>query len=591
MSQLTTLITAGNRLNYGLGRSHQVSAIQVDPSDSQRIFVGTEQSGAIASLDGGASWARICESRRVPIISAFFNDSDENVDYMSSYGRGLWKIDPTFKQEPVFTTPPPNVSANDCRVDIGQAVAEDQCDGTAVTVVPDPNAAPGSPTFGCQNPAIRPCGNFPINSTTVITWVATDEAGAQSTTTSTVTVGADTTGPLFTFVPPDFTTTKCTAPPIGTATAADSCGGTVTITNNAPAKFPLGVTTVTWTARDARNNVSTATQKVTVLLGDDASCCPAGTNIIQGTSNNDNLTGGSGSDCILGKGAQDTINGGGGNDFISGSDGNDTISGGTGNDMLFAGSGQDIVNGNDGADTIYAGDGDDQVFAGIGNDILRGGQGQDTLQGQDGDDQLFGEHGDDNLQGGAGNDAHAGGPNTAGHDTCTDATGTNTFAQCELGGGANSCADGVTNGTETGLDCGGGCNRCSTGGTCGFSSDCLSNICSGGTCRTPANGITILPVVDTDWGGGYCVHLEVTNLEDVPTTNWTAGVNTNQSTIYTSWNATFGGSSGPINVFPTLSSSQVLDPNEMDQQIGFCANRTVPTSGLLPFMTSAVGSY
>jgi Ca2+-binding RTX toxin-like protein len=444
----------------------QIFSIGFDPSSST-VLAGTLNAGVLVSQDDGNSWARVCGTNVIPRVTSFFFDEGSTTAYASSFGRGLWSIDETQRHVPEFTTPPPDVNANDCRVDIGQAVAVDTCEGLPVTVVPDPGAAPGSPTFGCQNPAIRPCGNFPIGSSTTITWVATDSAGGQSTSTSTVSVGADTTGPAFSVGPPDLTTTRCTGVSLGQAAAADSCGGGVTITNDAPSKFPLGVTTVTWTARDDRNNVTTATQRVTVLLGDDAACCPAGTNIIQGTSNNDTLNGTFGSDCILGRGAQDIINGGGGNDFISGGDGNDSISGGGGNDMVFAGSGQDVVNGNGGADTLYGGDGDDQLFGGSGNDALWGGQGQDVLQGQDGNDQLFGEHGDDNLQGGAGDDSHAGGPNAAGHDTCTDAIGTNTFAQCQFGGGADSCADGVVNGTETGLDCGGGCVQCQAASSAG----------------------------------------------------------------------------------------------------------------------------
>lgn len=50
---------------------------------------------------------------------------------------------------------------------------------------------------------------------------------------------------------------------IGNATAFDSCSA-VTITNDAPAVFPLGTTEVTWTAADAAGNSVTATQEVTV---------------------------------------------------------------------------------------------------------------------------------------------------------------------------------------------------------------------------------------------------------------------------------------------------------------------------------------
>jgi Ca2+-binding RTX toxin-like protein len=420
---------------------------------------------------------------------------------------------------------------------------------------------------------------------TPVVWTARDAYGDTTTTTQTVTV-TDTTGPAFTFVPPDVTTTTCTGLVLQQPTAADACGGNVTYSNNAPSKYPPGTTVVTWTALDARGNARTATQRVTVLLGDNASCCPAGTNIIQGTSNNDTLTGTSGSDCILGKGAQDTINGNGGNDFISGGEGNDFITGGLGNDMIFAGSGQDNVNGNDGNDTLFGGDGDDTVQGGSGDDVLRGGQGQDTLNGNDGNDTLFGTDGDDTLQGGNGNDILAG---DSGNDHCTDSVGTNVFEQCEFGA-TNSCADLTQNGTESAIDCGGGCPACDEGLTCSVAGDCQSNVCSG-TCQAIAGGISVIPVVETDWGGGYCVHLNVTNTHDVPTTNWTATFNTNQSTIYTSWKGNFMGSSGSVTVTPALAANQVIDPSETDGSIGFCANRSVSGSGTLPFVTSASASY
>jgi len=52
---------------------------------------------------------------------------------------------------------------------------------------------------------------------------------------------------------------------IGTATATDLVDGTVAVTNNAPASFPVGVTTVTYTATDSHSNTATATQTVTVV--------------------------------------------------------------------------------------------------------------------------------------------------------------------------------------------------------------------------------------------------------------------------------------------------------------------------------------
>jgi hypothetical protein len=112
-----------------------------------------------------------------------------------------------------------------------------------------------------------PLDGFPVG-TTVVTWTATDAAGNASTATQTVTV-TDTTAPAFTSVPPDITdfeATGTTTPiDIGVAQAVDLAGGLVVITNNAPSAFPLGLTTVTWTATDSIGNFSTATQLVTVV--------------------------------------------------------------------------------------------------------------------------------------------------------------------------------------------------------------------------------------------------------------------------------------------------------------------------------------
>jgi hypothetical protein len=90
---------------------------------------------------------------------------------------------------------------------------------------------------------------------------------AQSSDDVTVTVALDQTPPVLT-VPPAITVSANGASgysgSIGTATAVDGCGGVVLITSNAPAVFPLGETTVTYTAVDAAGNASTGTQKVTV---------------------------------------------------------------------------------------------------------------------------------------------------------------------------------------------------------------------------------------------------------------------------------------------------------------------------------------
>ncbi len=131
---------------------------------------------------------------------------------------------------------------------IGTATATDNC-----TV---------SPTITNDAPA-----SFPIGNTTV-TWTATDGSSNTSTCTQVVTV-VDTEAPVIT-CPGAITINtdagQCTSTAaIGTATATDNCTVSPTITNNAPASFPIGNTTVVWTATDGSGNIDTCHQVVTVV--------------------------------------------------------------------------------------------------------------------------------------------------------------------------------------------------------------------------------------------------------------------------------------------------------------------------------------
>ena len=104
---------------------------------------------------------------------------------------------------------------------------------------------------------------FQIGTIEVI-WTATDEHNNQTISKQKVTV-RDTTKPKLT-VPADITvpaTGTRTKVSIGMATATDIFN--VTITNDAPADFPLGTTIVTWKATDENGNFTTGTQKITVV--------------------------------------------------------------------------------------------------------------------------------------------------------------------------------------------------------------------------------------------------------------------------------------------------------------------------------------
>jgi len=129
---------------------------------------------------------------------------------------------------------------------IGVATATDNC---------------GVPTVSNDAPAA-----FPIGDTTV-TWTATDAAGNTATCTQLVTV-VDNENPVINCpsaitINTDLGQCSSTAS-IGVATATDNCG-VPTVSNDAPTAFPIGDTTVTWTATDAAGNTVTCTQIVTVV--------------------------------------------------------------------------------------------------------------------------------------------------------------------------------------------------------------------------------------------------------------------------------------------------------------------------------------
>lgn len=267
-------------------------------------------------------------------------------------------------------------------------------------------------------------GTFPTGTTTVQLTVSAN--GQQMSDITQVTV-VDTTRPTVT-PPPDVIAASCTNVTLGTPTGSDSCSG-VTFLNDAPSSFKAGVTLVNWRSRDAAGNESLPkVQIVTVGLGDNSACCPAGSTVRLGTSNNDVINGGSGRDCIIGKGGQDTLKGNGGDDLISGGEGDDAIEGNDGNDYIEGGNGQDTLKGLNGVDVIIGNGGDDICWGGSSDDRMYGGQGQDTLYGEANNDRLFGEDGDDRLEGSTGDDYLEGGGL---HDTCLGGTGTNTLVSCE----------------------------------------------------------------------------------------------------------------------------------------------------------------
>ncbi len=133
---------------------------------------------------------------------------------------------------------------------------------TASDVV-DPN-----PSISHNAPAVFPVGN------TLVTFSVSDLSGNVATATTTITV-VDTTAPTIT-APTDITVqavsgagTNATQPAIATflsrAVAADIVDSNVTITHDAPAVFPRGVTLVTFRATDDSGNFTTGSASVNVV--------------------------------------------------------------------------------------------------------------------------------------------------------------------------------------------------------------------------------------------------------------------------------------------------------------------------------------
>ncbi|SDB24873.1 SprB repeat-containing protein [Flavobacteriaceae bacterium MAR_2010_188] len=153
-------------------------------------------------------------------------------------------IDPTITA-PADTTGTTDSGCGSTNVALGTPTTADNCGVASVT-----SDAPAS---------------FPLGATTV-TWTVTDNAGRTATATQTVTV-TDNIDPTIT-APADTTGTTdsgcgSTNVALGTPTTADNCG-VASVTSDAPASFPLGATTVTWTVTDNAGRTATATQTVTV---------------------------------------------------------------------------------------------------------------------------------------------------------------------------------------------------------------------------------------------------------------------------------------------------------------------------------------
>ncbi|HQU07871.1 MAG: hypothetical protein B7X04_02260 [Parcubacteria group bacterium 21-54-25] len=146
------------------------------------------------------------------------------------------------------------------------ATATDALSGVASTTWTQV-AGPGTVTFGSLH-ATSTTLTASIDGLYTLQLAATDKAG--NTSTATLSFTWDTVPPTIT-APANITkeaTGSLTPVTLGTPTVSDNLStttGSIKVTNDTPSAFPVGTTTVTWTATDAAGNSASTTQEVGII--------------------------------------------------------------------------------------------------------------------------------------------------------------------------------------------------------------------------------------------------------------------------------------------------------------------------------------
>jgi large repetitive protein len=153
---------------------------------------------------------------------------------------------------PVIANCPPDVIVN---------AASNACVATATWTVPTVSDNCSATLTSTHAPG----ASFPVG-TTLVKYTATDLAGNTSECSFNVIV-KDVTKPLFTNCPANITVSEagCTRVATWTApTVSDACGATLSTSHAPGSSFPIGTTTVTYTATDPSGNSNTCSFSVIV---------------------------------------------------------------------------------------------------------------------------------------------------------------------------------------------------------------------------------------------------------------------------------------------------------------------------------------
>ena len=254
---ISTTLTSG--IVVGLSRS-----ISVPPSDSVPPTVTPPANIQVNSDPGSCDAILTLSDVGTPTASDncainLVENDNPSLSFVNGINILTWKITDSASntttvtqtitvndnEDPVLRIPADVLSTN-CNVDIGVASATDNC-GVGIPI----SNAPAVFTLGI----------------TAVVWQISDAAGNTVSATQLITV-SDTIAPLNT-APPNITVAtdlnSCTASGVvlGVPVTGDNCT-VASVTNNAPASFPSGTTTVTWTVTDAAGNTTRSYQQVLV---------------------------------------------------------------------------------------------------------------------------------------------------------------------------------------------------------------------------------------------------------------------------------------------------------------------------------------
>lgn len=213
------------------------------------VALGTSTSNDNCSVSSVVNDAPATFPLGTTVVTWTVTDASGNINTDTQDVNVEDQTDPTIIGLPADIVVNNDAGVCDAIVNWAAPTANDNCVGASIT----------------QTSGLASGSNFPVGVTT-IEYTATDAAGNTLVATFTVTVN-DNENPTVT-APADITVSadnNCQANPgLGTATSGDNCGVS-SVSNDAPASFPIGATIVTWTVIDVNGNTNTDTQTITVV--------------------------------------------------------------------------------------------------------------------------------------------------------------------------------------------------------------------------------------------------------------------------------------------------------------------------------------